>query len=170
MLLGALALCAALAPPPELANRALDTVTVVVLGVLIARTMIVIAHLAVDVVVHFAHGRETHRTLRYVGRLEHLAGITKRTLDYFFFVGAAIDLERLGAFGARTGRDVGRLSPRETEVLALVAAGKSNKAIARELVISEKTVARHVSNILAKLGLSSRTEAAAYAFRHGLAR
>ncbi|MBZ5710529.1 mechanosensitive ion channel family protein [Nannocystis pusilla] len=88
-LLGALALCAALAPPPELVNRALDTVTVVVLGVLIARTMIVIAHLAVDVVVHFAHGRETHRTLRYVGRLEHLAGITKRTLDYFFFVGAA---------------------------------------------------------------------------------
>ena len=53
-------------------------------------------------------------------------------------------------------------------MLALVAAGKSNKAIALELVISEKTVARHVSNILAKLGLASRTEAAAYAFRHGL--
>jgi len=87
--LGALNLCAALAPPPALLDQALATLTITVLGVLIARTMIVIAHLAVDVVVHFARGREGHRTLRYVGRLEHLAGITKRTLDYFFFVGAA---------------------------------------------------------------------------------
>ncbi|MDC0723164.1 mechanosensitive ion channel family protein [Nannocystis bainbridge] len=87
--LAAAGLCVALAPPPELIVRALHVVTVVALGVLIARTMIVIAHLAVDVVFQFARGREGHRTLRYVGRLEHLAGITKRTLDYFFFVGAA---------------------------------------------------------------------------------
>ncbi|MCY0994578.1 mechanosensitive ion channel family protein [Nannocystis sp. ILAH1] len=87
--LAAANLCFALAPPPEPVVRALETVTIVVLGVLIARTMIVIAHLAVDVVFQFARGREGHRTLRYVGRLEHLAGITKRTLDYFFFVGAA---------------------------------------------------------------------------------
>ncbi|WAS99286.1 mechanosensitive ion channel family protein [Nannocystis punicea] len=87
--LAAVSLCVALAPPPELVVQALGTVTIVALGVLIARTMIVIAHLAVDVVFHFARGRESHRTLRYVGRLEHLAGITKRTLDYFFFVGAA---------------------------------------------------------------------------------
>ena len=86
----------------------------------------------------------------------------------FTELGAAVDLERLSAPRPGTSRAVGRLSPRESEVLALVAAGKSNKAIALELVISEKTVARHVSNILGKLGLASRTEAAAYAFRHGL--
>jgi len=63
----------------------------------------------------------------------------------------------------------GGLSRRESEVLALVAAGKTNRAIASELFISEKTVARHVSNILAKLGLSSRAEATAYAYKHGLA-
>jgi DNA-binding NarL/FixJ family response regulator len=61
------------------------------------------------------------------------------------------------------------LSRRESEVLGLVATGKTNRAIAGELVISEKTVARHVSNIYAKLGLSSRAEATAYAYKHGLA-
>jgi DNA-binding NarL/FixJ family response regulator len=66
---------------------------------------------------------------------------------------------------ARTG-----LSRREREVLVLVAAGKTNRTIAAELFISEKTVARHVSNIFAKVGLSSRTEATAYAYKHGLAR
>jgi DNA-binding NarL/FixJ family response regulator len=55
-------------------------------------------------------------------------------------------------------------------VLRLVAAGETNRAIATELFVSEKTVARHVSNIFTKLGLSSRTAAAAYAYKHGLAR
>jgi DNA-binding NarL/FixJ family response regulator len=55
-------------------------------------------------------------------------------------------------------------------VLTLVAAGKTNRAIATELVISEKTVARHVSNIFTKLGLSSRAEATGYAYKHGLVR
>jgi DNA-binding NarL/FixJ family response regulator len=63
----------------------------------------------------------------------------------------------------------GGLTAREAQVLRLVAAGNSNRAIAKELVISEKTVARHVSNIFTKLGLSSRAAATAYAYQHGLA-
>ena len=81
---------------------------------------------------------------------------------------AAPDLMRLAELAAPRPDDA--LSPRETEVLALVAAGKANRAIAAELFISEKTVARHLSNIFGKLRLSSRTEAAAYAFRRGLVR
>jgi len=62
------------------------------------------------------------------------------------------------------------LTEREVEVLALVAIGRSNREVAQELSISQKTVARHLSNIFSKLGTSTRTEAAAYAFEHGLAR
>jgi DNA-binding NarL/FixJ family response regulator len=54
------------------------------------------------------------------------------------------------------------------EVLRLVAAGKTNRAIAADLVLSEKTVARHLSNIYAKLGLSTRAAATAYAYEHDL--
>jgi len=63
----------------------------------------------------------------------------------------------------------GGLSARELEVLRLVAAGETNREIAGELYLSEKTVERHLSNIFGKLGLSSRSAATAYAFRHGLA-
>ena len=61
------------------------------------------------------------------------------------------------------------LSERETEVLRLLAAGKANKEIARELTIGEQTVKTHVSSILGKLGVQSRTQAALYAQRAGLA-
>jgi DNA-binding CsgD family transcriptional regulator len=61
------------------------------------------------------------------------------------------------------------LTPRELEVLRLVATGKSNREIASALVISEHTVARHVQNILTKLGVASRTAAGAFAFEHDLA-
>ena len=83
-------------------------------------------------------------------------------------LGAAPDLERLARL-AGSPRP-GGLSRREREVLILVAAGKTNRAIAAELFISEKTVARHVSNIFTRLGLSSRAAATAYAYKHGLAR
>jgi DNA-binding CsgD family transcriptional regulator len=62
----------------------------------------------------------------------------------------------------------GGLTPREVEVLLLIARGKTNRAIAGELEISEKTVARHVSNIFTKLDLSTRAAATAYAFTHHL--
>jgi DNA-binding CsgD family transcriptional regulator len=67
------------------------------------------------------------------------------------------------------GGTAGPLTPREAEVLRLVASGQGNRAIAAELFLSEKTVARHISNIFLKLGLSSRAAATRYAFEHGLA-
>ena len=64
----------------------------------------------------------------------------------------------------------GQLTARELEVLRQVAQGKTNQAIALELAISEKTVEKHVGEILSKLGVSSRVEAAVYAVRTGLVR
>lgn len=68
---------------------------------------------------------------------------------------------------ARQGRP-GALTDRETQVLALIADGRANREIARELVLSEKTVKTHVSNILMKLDLADRTQAALWAVRHGV--
>ena len=65
-------------------------------------------------------------------------------------------------------RAAGGLTAREVEVLTLLATGRTNRAIASELSISEKTVAAHVSNIFTKLGLSSRSAATAYAYTHDL--
>jgi DNA-binding NarL/FixJ family response regulator len=60
------------------------------------------------------------------------------------------------------------LTGRELEVLRLVAAGKTNKVIAKELFLSEKTIDRHVSNIFAKVNVASRAAATAYAYENGL--
>lgn len=82
-------------------------------------------------------------------------------------LGAIPDLARVRRLsGSLSGPDDG-LSPREREVLALLATGTTNRVIAAELFLSEKTIARHVSNIFAKLGLASRAEATAYAYKHG---
>ncbi|MCX5313949.1 response regulator [Streptomyces sp. NPDC005134] len=70
--------------------------------------------------------------------------------------------------GGGTGRG-STLTEREREVLGLIADGRSNREIARALVLSEKTVKTHVSNILMKLDLSDRTQAALWAVRHGVA-
>jgi len=71
----------------------------------------------------------------------------------------------------RQPRDLGAtLTAREREVLRLVSAGMANKEIAAELVITERTARTHVSNILRKLGLGSRTQAALWAIREGLAK
>lgn len=85
----------------------------------------------------------------------------------FTRLGASPDAARVDRLRRRAALP-GGLSEREAEVLALVAAGYTNRAIAAALVISEKTVARHLSNIFTKLDLTSRTAAAAYAFEHGL--
>jgi DNA-binding NarL/FixJ family response regulator len=78
-------------------------------------------------------------------------------------------LARIAAPSERASpQRIGSLSEREAQVLRLLAAGKTNRAIADELFISEKTVARHVSNIFDKLGVSSRTGATAWAFQHNL--
>ena len=84
---------------------------------------------------------------------------------------ARVDAELQPAVAVPAGQERGNvagLTAREIEVLRLVAAGKSNRAIAEALVISEKTVARHVSNIFLKLDVSSRSAATAYAYEHGL--
>ena len=85
-------------------------------------------------------------------------------------LGARPDLDRLTALAPQgePTRPAG-LTERECEVLRLVAAGNSNREIATALVISEHTVGRHVQNIFAKLRVSSRAAATAYAYEHELA-
>ncbi len=89
--------------------------------------------------------------------------------ETFERLGARPDAARLGSLITAPSPDVhGPLTGREVEVLRLIASGKTNRAIATELEISEKTVARHVSNILTKLDLPSRSAATAYAYNHNL--
>jgi DNA-binding NarL/FixJ family response regulator len=79
--------------------------------------------------------------------------------------GALLSQEETGVGQGRPGS----LTDREREVLGLIADGRSNREIARALVLSEKTVKTHVSNILMKLDLADRTQAALWAVRHGAA-
>ena len=83
-------------------------------------------------------------------------------------LGAAPDCARVDALTRPARRGSHGLTAREREVLSLIASGRTNRAIAATLSISEKTVARHVANIFRKLGLSSRAAATAFAFKHDL--
>jgi DNA-binding CsgD family transcriptional regulator len=116
-----------------------------------------------------------------LARTRELIGLSLRALDdnegaQLEFEAAATAYEQLGAVPdlqrvrpSVTGADrTSVLTAREVEVLRLVASGRTNRAIAGELVLSEKTVARHISNIFVKLGLSSRAAATAYAYEHDL--
>jgi DNA-binding NarL/FixJ family response regulator len=87
--------------------------------------------------------------------------VTRRLLGTF---------ARLGGSRGPTRDRVGRLSERETEVLTLIARGRSNAEIADELVLAEQTVKTHVSRILTKLDLRDRTQAAIFAYETGLVR
>lgn len=116
---------------------------------------------------------ETARTRTLIGRAlratgdEHSAteelGAARRTFHELGARTAESEVARLLVPGLPGG-----LTEREAEVLRLVATGQSNPQIAATLVLSEKTVARHLSNIFAKLDVSSRTAAAAFAFEHKL--
>lgn len=118
-----------------------------------------------------------------VARTRSLAGVAYRELGdedgaaleldaarhTFERLGAETDLRRLDAVaGSGRTRDAQGLTGRELQVLGMVAEGKTNKAIAAELVLSERTIDRHVSNILAKLGVRSRAAATARAYEQGL--
>jgi DNA-binding CsgD family transcriptional regulator len=115
---------------------------------------------------------EIARTRMLVGEACRLLG-DEETADLEHEAARSI-FERLGAkpdlarFEAAATAGAHGLSRRELEVLRLVASGKSNREIAAALVISEHTVGRHVQNIFAKLRLSSRAAATAFAFEHGL--
>jgi ATP/maltotriose-dependent transcriptional regulator MalT len=98
------------------------------------------------------------------GELELRSAVTA-----FDRLGAVPDRDATAALLARGTTLPGGLTAREVEVLRLVAAGKSNREIAADLVISEHTVARHLQNMFTKLGVSSRSGATAFAFEHHLA-
>jgi DNA-binding CsgD family transcriptional regulator len=117
---------------------------------------------------------ETARTRVLIGRAcralgdEDTAVLELETATSAFEqLGALPDLARVEAMTGRA-EDTHGLTPRELEVLRLVAAGKTNREIAAALVVSEHTVARHVQNIFTKLRVSSRTAATAFAFERHL--
>jgi DNA-binding CsgD family transcriptional regulator len=119
---------------------------------------------------------ETGRVRELVGRAYRQLGDEdgaqmelEAAQETFDRLGASPDSARVAALLATsTGPACGGLTGREVEVLRLVATGKTNRAIALDLSISEKTVARHLSNIFTKLDLTSRSAATAYAYEHKL--
>jgi DNA-binding NarL/FixJ family response regulator len=107
------------------------------------------------------------RAYRELGDIDSSERELDAARSAFEALGAELDAKEAG--GERRATLPNGLTEREGEVLALVAAGSTNRQIADELFLSQKTVARHVSNIFAKLGVTTRTAAARFAFEHGLA-
>jgi ATP/maltotriose-dependent transcriptional regulator MalT len=108
------------------------------------------------------------RALRAAGDEDGATLELKAALAVFERLGAALDVAEVTRLLGSADALPGGLTPREAEVLRLVASGMTNRDIAVELVISEHTVGRHLQNLYAKLGVSSRAAATAYAFEHGL--
>ena len=102
-----------------------------------------------------------------LGDEDAAAGELEAAREVFSSLGAALDVAHVESLMGRRPADHG-LTKRELEVLRLVASGMSNREIATGLVISERTVARHVQNIFAKLGVSSRAAASVFAAEHEL--
>jgi DNA-binding NarL/FixJ family response regulator len=108
-------------------------------------------------------------TCRALGDDETAALELEAARGVFAQLGAAPDLARVDSLTRSADSiDARGLTPRELQVLRLIAAGETNKGIAAELVLSERTVDRHVSNIFTKLSVSSRAAATAYAYEHQL--
>ncbi len=108
-------------------------------------------------------------TARRAGDDEEASACFTAAGAIFERLGAVLDIVRLDEHvGGRSARP-GGITDREAELLRLVAAGMTNRAIAKELSVSEKTVERHLSNAFRKLGVSSRAAASVVAVRHGLA-
>ena len=110
----------------------------------------------------------TGRALAALGDQESARQEVTAAREAFVSLGAAPAAEEAERLLRPAAALPAGLTAREVEVLRLVAAGRSNTQVAAELVLSEKTVARHLSNIFSKLDVGSRTAAAAYAFEHGL--
>jgi DNA-binding NarL/FixJ family response regulator len=106
--------------------------------------------------------------LRALGDEESAAMEFDAAIRTFQELGADPDVQRTAALAGGRAATPGGLSAREAEVMRLVARGHTNRHIATALGISERTVDRHVSNIFAKLDVSSRAAATAFAVEHGL--
>ena len=107
-----------------------------------------------------------YRALGDVDTAELEADAARRTFEQ---LGAKPDAAQLREhFPAAPRRPAGGLTSRQVEVLALVATGRTNREIAEELVVSEHTVRRHLQNIFAKVGITSRAAATAFAYEHEL--
>jgi DNA-binding NarL/FixJ family response regulator len=100
---------------------------------------------------------------------DEVAGAVRAAYRGELHLNPAVARRLMNSLNSRPRDSAEELTEREREILRLVAAGKANKEIAAELAISERTARTHVSNILRKLGLESRTQAALWAVREGLA-
>jgi ATP/maltotriose-dependent transcriptional regulator MalT len=140
-----------------------------------ARTALVALRHACEAWQELGAPLETARTRVLVGRacaglgdLDTAAMELEAARETFADLGAAPELARVESLARPAHRDIHGLTTRELQILRVLATGKSNHEIATELVISDHTVRRHIQNIFAKLGVSSRSAATAFAFRHGL--